>query len=246
MMWPETIDVLLNHRSIRKFKSNPIPQPTLAKIIEAAQQASTSSSMQCFTVINVSDRDKRKQLAELSGNQAYIEECPVFLVWCADLFRYEQAAKLHFEGDMTSTVENFIVATVDTALAAQNAAIAAESLGYGIVYIGGIRNNPQEVSALLGLPSHVYPVFGMCMGEPDQAPLRRPRLPQQAILHEDSYDQKAVESGIREYDETIRQYMLERSEGKLNTSWSESMAAKINHPRLHMGEFLRSKGFLQQ
>jgi nitroreductase len=69
---------------------------------------------------------------------------------------------------------------------AQNVAIAAESEGLGICYIGGVRNNPQQISELLSLPDHVYPVFGMCLGYPAHQPDVKPRLPVEAILKEDS------------------------------------------------------------
>src|SRR5690606_31594133 len=97
------------------------------------------------------------------------------------------------EAYYTDTVENFIVATVDTALAAQNAVIAAESLGLGAVYIGGLRNNIEQVSELLRLPELVYPLFGMCLGVPAQSPMTRPRLPLDSILHTDTYQIERTE-----------------------------------------------------
>lgn len=239
----ETIELLLNHRSIRKFKEEPVSGEQLSAVIDAAQHASTSSNMQAFSIIGITDMALRKQLAALAGNQAYIEQCPVFLVWCADLYRYEHAASRHYQGELLSTTENFIVATVDAALAAQNAAIAAESLGLGIVYIGGIRNNPQQIAELLGLPEHVYPVFGMCMGVPDQEPLVRPRLPRQAVYHENSYSTTSLEQAIDQYDETVSAYMRDRSNGQADTSWSQAMAAKAAPQRLHMREFLLKRGF---
>ena len=170
-----TIELIKRHRSIRKYKPDPLTAEQIAAIVSAAQMASTSSNVQAYSVIGVTDPAKKKRLAELSGNQAYVEQCPLFLVWCADLHRLKLAcAKQHTEM-MHGMMENFIIATVDTALAAQNAALAAESMGLGIVYIGGIRNNPQGVVECLSLPELVYPVFGMCVGYPDQEPEIRPR-----------------------------------------------------------------------
>lgn len=240
----ETIQLLMNHRSIRKYKETPITEEQLDAILGAAQHASTSSNMQAYSVIGVTDPDLKKKLAEFAGNQAYVTECPVFFVWCADLYRYEEAQSIHVPDKQPSTVENFIVATVDVTLAAQNAAIAAESLGLGIVYIGGIRNNPQQVSELLELPQHVYPVFGMCIGVPDQAPISRPRLPREAVFHANKYDATGVTDAIAAYDETMSAYMRERTGGKAATSWSESMAAKTGAQRLHMRQFLQDQGFM--
>ncbi|NEW07775.1 oxygen-insensitive NADPH nitroreductase [Paenibacillus sp. SYP-B3998] len=237
----EIISLLQNHRSIRKFTKEAVSSEQLSAILTAAQAASTSSNIQAYSVIGITDVEVRKQLAALAGNQGYVNECPLFLVWCADLHRFEQAVQLHGNTPVTGNAENFIIATVDAALAAQNAAIAAESLGLGVVYIGGLRNNPSEVSQLLELPQLVYPVFGMCIGTPDQEPLLRPRLPQEAVYHENRYTDKP--SAINVYDETIRTYMKERTGGKVDTTWSKEMAGKAMRPREHMKSFLRTQGY---
>ncbi|UKS24344.1 oxygen-insensitive NADPH nitroreductase [Paenibacillus sp. HWE-109] len=237
----EIISLLQNHRSIRKFTNQPVSQDQLNAILASAQAASTSSNMQAYSVIHVTDEGLKSQLAAWAGNQSYVSECPLFLVWCADLHRYEQAVQRHGDTPVNGNAENFIVATVDAALAAQNAAVAAESLGFGVVYIGGLRNKPAEVSALLGLPQLVYPVFGMCIGVPDQEPLPRPRLPLEAVYHENRYTDNKV--AVDEYDESIRDYMHVRSDGKVDTTWSKEMAAKAQRPREHMKAFLSTQGF---
>jgi Nitroreductase len=239
----DTIALLLQHRSIRKFTKDPVTAGQLDAIITAAQQASTSSNMQAYSVIGITDKDLRSELAKLAGNQVYVEESPVFLVWCADLYRWEQAAGRHYEAEIPSTTENFIIGTVDAALAAQNAAVAAESLGLGIVYIGGIRNQPERVSELLQLPQHVYPVFGMCIGVPDQTPLDRPRLPRSAVYFENTYKHDIIDSAIDAYDETLSGYMRARTNGKTGTTWSQAMAAKAGPVRIHMRSFLQKQGF---
>lgn len=163
----ETLELLNQHVSVRQYLDKPVSEEQLAAIIGAGQMASTSSNVQAYSVIAVTEPGLKAQLAALSGNQAYIEQCPVFLVWCADLYRlHETTAHYLQSAESFDSTENFIVATVDAALAAQNAAIAAESLGMGIVYIGGVRNNIAELSELLNLPERVYPVFGMCLGYP--------------------------------------------------------------------------------
>ncbi|MCM3631041.1 oxygen-insensitive NADPH nitroreductase [Paenibacillus glycanilyticus] len=239
----ETITLLKQHSSIRKFTKDPVTGEQLEAILTAAQQASTSSNMQAYSVIGITDKELRSELAKLAGNQAYVEESPVFLVWCADLYRWEQAAKRHYDGEMPSSTENFIIATVDATLAAQNAAVAAESLGLGIVYIGGIRNHPDRVAELLGLPQYVYPVFGMCIGVPDQSPLDRPRLPLRAVYFENSYKPDTIDSAIDDYDETLSTYMKARSNGKVSTTWSLAMAGKAGPVRMHMRSFLQKQGF---
>lgn len=245
----ETLSLLMNHRSIRKYKAQPVSDEQLATIIAAAQMASTSSNVQAYSVIAVTDPAKKQQLAQLAGNQAYIEECPIFLVWCADLYRLKASTAPYTAGKETyeDSTENFLVASMDAALAAQNAAVAAESLGLGIVYIGGVRNRIAEVSELLQLPDLVYPVFGMCVGYPDQTPGQRPRLPQEAVLHRDAYDAANTVEQVKRYDETMVAYLRERTGGEKSTPWSELMADRLGKPtRMHMKSFLEGKGFMRK
>jgi FMN reductase (NADPH) len=245
----ETLELLNRHASVRQYKDTPVSEDQLAAIIGAGQMASTSSNVQAYSVIAVSDPALKSQLAALAGNQAYIGQCPVFLVWCADMYRLRQAAAPHLEGAPTyeDSTENLIVATVDVALAAQNAAIAAESLGLGIVYIGGIRNRIDEVSELLGLPELVWPVFGMCVGYPAAPTGQRPRLPLQAVLHHNGYNAETAMEQVKSYDEETRVYLRERTGGKQDVPWSALMGKRLVEPvRLHMKEFLQGKGFLRR
>lgn len=245
----DTLSLLMKHTSVRQFQDKPVSEEQLAAIIGAGQMASTSSNVQAYSVIAVTDSALKSELAGLAGNQVYIEQCPIFLVWCADLYRLHEVIKPHAQGVSTyeDSTENFIVATVDVALAAQNAAVAAESLGLGIVYIGGIRNRIAEVSELLGLPELVYPVFGMCLGYPAGVNGLRPRLPQQAVLHRNKYNAESTVEQVKVYDEVSQAYLRERSGGKMDTPWSELMAKRLAEGnRLHMKDYLQEKGFLQE
>jgi FMN reductase (NADPH) len=240
----DTIRLLKNHRSIRKFKDVPVTGEQLSHILDAAQMASTSSNMQAYSVIGVTDPDKKALLAEYSRNE-FVRDSAIFLVWCADLSRIQLACEMRGGNvNVPGTVEHLLVATVDTALAAQNAAIAAESMGLGIVYIGGIRNSPREVSDLLKLPRLMYPVFGMCVGVPDHQPGIKPRQPRAAVYHENEYSDEGVAEALAEYDETMRRYYLERTGGKRDATWTQEMEAKMRQPgRLHMRQFLHDRGF---
>ena len=245
----DTINLLMNHKSIRKYRNEPVTEEQLETIIAAGQMASSSSNVQAYSVIAITDSELKSKLAGLAGNQAYINECPVFLVWCADMYRLRETAVTQAAGAETyeDTMENFTVATIDVSLAAQNAAVAAESLGLGVVYIGGIRNNIEEVSDVLGLPELMYPVFGMCLGVPDQEPVLRPRLPLKAVLHRNGYDKEQSMAGVKEYDETLSAYMRERSNGKQSATWSEMMTKRLTEPaRLQLKSFLERKGFMKR
>lgn len=246
----EVVAGLMQHRSVRSFEPTPVPEEQLREIVAAGQMASTSSNVQAYSVIAVTEPALKRELAALTGNQEYVETCPVFLVWCADLHRLVKVSSVHAQDGReiyADTAESFIVATVDASLAAQNAAAAAESMGYGICYIGGIRNRIAEVSSLLGIPELAYPVFGMCVGVPAATSGQRPRLPVEAVLHREVYESDRALDPVGEYDETMVRYLQIRTEGRKDTPWTEIMADWLARPnRLHMMEFLQGRGMLRR
>lgn len=240
----ETIELMHNHRSIRKYTDKPIEEDKFRAIIEAGQMAPSSSFIQGYTIIRVKDKENRKKLAKLGGDQPYIENAPEFLVFCGDINRLGLACDINDVEMKEGYTESFILATVDTAIMAQNIMLAAESLGIGGVYIGGIRNNPKEISEILELPKNVYPTFGMCLGYPAQEPILRPRLPYDMILMEDKYSIKEGETKLKEYDKIMRKYYIERTRGKIDNGWTEQIAKKMgNELRPHMKGFLKEQGF---
>ena len=238
------IDLLKSHRSIRKFTDKAIDPDVLNNIFLAGQAAATSSFLQGSTIIRVQNKSTRKSLARLAGNQPYVESAAEFMIFCADLKRAGNYCKEYgkpFEGDYT---EHFIIATVDVALMAQSLVTAAESVGLGICYIGGIRNNPVDVSKLLELPIGVYPVFGLCLGYPDQDPEIKPRLPLSVILKDEVYNERGDQEKIREYDEKIRDYYRTRTGGGHGISWTEQVATLLSEKsRPHIKAFLEEQGF---
>lgn len=240
----DVIELLKSHRSIRKFTDQPISDSLFEQLLLAGQAAATSSFLQGATVIRVRNQESRARLAELAGNQKYVETAAEFLVFCADLKRPGNYCRKYgkpFEGDYT---EHFIIATVDAAIMAQSLVTAAESAGLGICYIGGIRNNPAEVSELLGLPVGVYPVFGLCLGYPDQDPEIKPRLPLSVIVKQERYSEEGDEAAIDRYDEHIREYYRTRTGGGHGISWSEQVASLLSEKaRPHMRDFLAGQGF---
>lgn len=237
-----TIETLLSHRSIRKFKDQSIDGDTLNTLLSCARAASSSSNLQCVSVIRVLSEENRALLAEYAGNQAYVAGAAEFLVFCADFNRHQQIvpnAKLGF-------VEQTLIGAVDCALMAQNCLVAAESLGLGGVYIGGLRNNPDKVCSLLNLPEHTFPMFGLCLGYPDQDPGLKPRLPLELIVHQDSY--QAIDNEVlTQYDSIMRNYYRERTQGKNEQSWSEQISNTVSkEARPFMLERLNQQGFAKK
>ena len=244
---PETNDIhhlLRSHRSIRSFENIPLDDDTVTEIVRSAQCAATSSNIQALTVIQVTDPDVRAKISEVTGGQRYVTTAGAFLVWCADLNRTRRACEMGGGSMASGMTEQFIIATVDVALAAQNATVAAEGMGLGVCYIGAVRNDPQTVADLLELPDDVYPVFGMCIGHPKNTPDVKPRLPVEVILKKDTYDCSGEAEHIEAYDETMRQYYRTRGGGTKESSWTDEMAGLVGGERRpHMRAFLANRGF---
>lgn len=252
-MTQAVFDLLMNHRSIRKYQDKPIEPELLQRIVVAGQAAATSSFIQAVSVIRVSDTAKRQTLMRLSGDQPYVASAAEFLVVCADLARIHQQAQSVNQAinmDDFAWVEQLITATVDASLFAQNMVVAAESAELGCCYIGGLRNQPDAVSTLLDLPDLVYPVFGLCMGYPAQQPGIKPRLPLSVVLKDNSYGKNYVlpEANIKtveQYDQHVREYYIARTNGKLSITWSQQMAKQAaKQSRPFMRDFLQKRGWM--
>ena len=247
------IEQIHRHASIRQYKPEPVAGEWIEAIVAAGQRAATSSNLQTYAVIAVTEPAKRAALAQLAGDQAHIVEAPVFLAWCADLSKLDRATQLRQLPHSHETVESFLIAAIDVALAAQNAVLAAESLGLGTCYIGGLRNHPREVIELLGLPPLMFPITGLTVGWPDAEPNHRPRLPQRAILHWESYSRAEEDAALHEYDQTMiatgiynnRQVPAPGRPGQTEEyGWLEHSARRVSQPlRVELGRVLREQGF---
>ena len=240
-------ELIQKHRSIRKFKSEKIDQQLFESLILSGQAAASSSFLQAVTIIRVTDKDKRNAFKDITGGQQYVERAAEFLIFCADLSRPFRCCEDNGFKPSTGLTEQFLIATVDATLCAQNITIAAESVGLGICYIGAIRNDIERASELLNLPQNVYPVFGMCIGWPAHDPEVKPRIPTSVILKNNSYTIEDEANSIACYDEEMREYYKTRSQNVKIQGWSDQMVALLEKERrLHLLPFLKSKGFLKK
>lgn len=234
-----TIDLLCSHRSIRAFTEQGIDDAQRSAIIAAAQAASTSSFLQCSSIVRITDRALREQLVQLTGGQPWVSAAAEFWVFCADFNRHQQICP---EAQL-GRAEQLLLGCVDTALMAQNAMVAAESLGLGGVFIGGIRNSIAQVTELLGLPKFVLPLFGFCIGHPDASPDVKPRMPPAMLVHENHYQplDKAV---LAQYDQQITAYYQQRDSNQRSETWSELIQRLIiKETRPFMLDYLHQQGW---
>ena len=189
--WNEHLALLLSHRSVRGYRPDTLPVGTLESLVAAAQSAATSSNLQTWSVIAVTDPDKKTALSKVAAGQKHIRECPLFLVWLIDISRNQRLGEQ--EGVALETMpyqETFLVAAIDAALAAQNAVIAAEFAGTVLRVYRRVAQRSDQVAKLVGLPPGTFGVFGMCVGyaSPTETGEVKPRLPQQVVLHHEVYD----------------------------------------------------------
>ena len=234
-----TIELLRSHRSIRHFTDAPVSDEQRAEIIASAQAASTSSFLQCTSIIRITDPALREQLVPLTGGQQHVAQAAEFWVFCADFNRHLQICPQAQLG----LAEQLLIGVVDTALLAQNALIAAESLGLGGVYIGGLRNSIEAVTELLALPQHVLPLFGLCLGWPADNPDIKPRMPAAMLVHENHY-QPLDNALLAEYDEQLAHYYLSRSSNARRDTWSDHIRRTIvKESRPFILDYLHKQGW---
>ncbi|MEI8632098.1 oxygen-insensitive NADPH nitroreductase [Vibrio sp. PP-XX7] len=236
------IDTIQNHRSIRAFTRQPIRSEQLDTIIASGIAASSSSLLQVVSIIRVTDAEKRQALAQLAGPQPHVASAAEFLVFCIDYQRHSQMnANVKPE-----YIELTLIGAADAGIMAQNCLLAAESMGLGGVYIGGLRNAPHEVDQLLSLPAHTAVLFGLCLGHPDQQPRLKPRLPPEVIVHQNTY-QPLDMAKIAAYDQTMQSYYASRESNVKQQGWSEQVTGKLSQEsRPYMLSYLKSKGLAEK
>jgi nitroreductase len=242
----DEIGSLLTHRSVRRFKDEEIPDSMVQGLVAAAQSAATSSNLQTWSVISVKDPTRRAAVAEACGSQKQVLTAPLFFAFLADLHRTAEYA-----GEVPSgldTIEMYTVAIIDAALAAERMVCAAESLGFGICYIGGLRNQPDTIKQLLQLPSHVAPVFGLCIGTPAESAHAeiKPRLRQDQVWFEEVY---GAELDPAEYDARAAEFF--GSQGMAtDMPWSLKNAVRTRDEGLsgreRLSDFLHSQGLAKR
>jgi nitroreductase len=245
----EVLRALLSHKSVRRYRSEPLPPGMLEQLVAAGQSAASSSNLQTWSVVALEQPDHKSDAATLCGDQEFIRQAPLFLVFCADLSRLTFISEqLALPGTGLDYFEMFLMAAIDATLAAQNVAVAAEAAGLGICYVGAARNRPRELAALLKLPPRVFALFGMAVGWPgEEATAIKPRLPQSEVLYRETYDAAAREEWIARYDDIMSAFA--QSQGmEASGTWSGKSARRVAtveglNGRHLLREILQEHGF---
>ena len=199
--------ILAPHRTIRVFRSEPLPDGMIERLVAEAQRAPSDATGQMYSFVRIVDARRRREIAELSGGQAHIAEAAEFFVVCADLHRLTRVLEQSGRLPGTFPAAGLHFAIVDSTLAAQRLIDAAEAVGLGVCCIGGILDGIEALVELLALPGGVVPVFGLCVGWPGEDPAERPRVATASVVHTDRYSDRvagALEADIAVMAATTR------------------------------------------
>ncbi|MBN1414674.1 MAG: nitroreductase family protein [Bacteroidales bacterium] len=180
-------ETILNHRTIRKYKDDPIEKSLLSAILTAASRASTTGNMQVYSIIVTTNKAIKEKLWEAHFRQNMVLQAPVILTFCADFNRFNKWCRQRKAEPGYDNFLSFFTAAIDALLAAQNAALAAEEQGLGICYLGTTTYNADMIIDILDLPSDVIPVTTLVVGYPDESPGLTDRLPMEGIVHQEKY-----------------------------------------------------------
>ncbi len=248
------------HKSVRKYKKQIVAPETLNRILEAATRASTSGNMQCYSIIVTQDDGMKQQLLAPHFNQSMVTEAPVLLTFCADFNRMRKWIEISDAPQNFDNFMSFMIASIDAILASQNAALAAESEGLGICYMGTTLASCNRIAEILNCPANVVPVVGFSLGyADDEAPVRE-RLPQSAVIHYEKYhDYTANEikehyraketSGFKRYTQIPELNELVEKHGLKNLAQVYTVAKYTRES--HVGysktvlKFLKSQNFFE-
>ena len=231
----QVIQQLKERKSVRVFEDKPIPQAQISAILEAAVNAPTAGNQQLYTIIHVTDPALKAQLAESCDHQPFIAQAPLVLVFCADCRKWYHAFLEYGCDPRKPGVGDLMLAVSDTNIAAQNAVVAAQSLGIGSCYIGDIMENAETQRKLLNLPEYVFPAAMLVFGYPAKSQLERekpPRSAMQHIVHENGYrdmdaeelkQMLSVKTGIRGFEDWIQAFCNR----KYNSDFSREMSRSV-------------------
>ena len=244
---------LAAHRSHRAFTDDAVSPALLRTLLASAFSAPAKSDLQQSCVVQVSERCVHARIAGLIPSMPWIADAPVLLVFCGDSRRIRRICELHGTPFANDHLDSFLNAAVDAGLVVAGFIRAAQAAGLGCCPLSAVRDHAAEIGEMLGLPDHVFPVVGMVAGYPAKERRITPRLPLDAFVHADRYDDGAFEEWIESYD--VRRHAVlplnpdrQRDPGRFGRTdfygWSVDKARQVAvSEREKFGAFVRSKRF---
>ena len=241
------------HRSHRAFTDKPVPPALLRTLLASAFAAPAKSDLQQSCVVHVSDYCVQARIASLIPSMPWIADAPVLLVFCGDNRRIRRICELRGTPFANDHLDSFLNAAVDAGLVMAGFIRAAQAADLGCCPLSAVRNHAVEVAEMLELPDYVFPVAGMVAGYPAKERKITPRLPLDAFVHTDRYDDSAFERWIESYDARRHAVLAlnpdrQRDPGRFGRAdfygWSQDKARQVAvSERGDFGNFVRSKRF---
>ncbi len=253
------IDQIKGHRSIRKYLNKEVPEDLLEQVLLAGTMASSSGNMQAYSIIVTKDQRIKEELMEAHFHQPMVKEAPVLVTFCADFRRMRKWLELSDAPMNFDNMMSFMIASIDATLVSQNVALAAESAGLGICYMGTTLASCDQVGKILDCPEFVVPVVGFSLGYPDEAPAERKRLPMKTLVHHEKFKDYQSSDILEAYSEREilgwKRYMeVEELREQVESSGVKNLAqiyTKLKYTReSHIGysktiqNYLMESGFL--
>jgi nitroreductase/FMN reductase [NAD(P)H] len=239
------------HRSHRAFTDRPVAPDLVRLLCAVALSAPTKSDLQQRDIIIIEDPAQRRRLHEIVPGEGWERLAPAFLMICGNNRRQRQLHEWRGRPFANDHLDAFFNAAVDAGIVLAAFVAAAEAVGLGSCPISAMRNRAQEVSDLLGLPDHVFPLAGLALGWPSGEGAISPRLPLEATVHTDRFDDASIEALVTQYDArraAAHPYAKQRYVAEYGATtpygWSEDKARQYAKPeRADFGAFVRRKGF---
>ena len=246
------LNLLNQHRTIRKYTEQTIAPELLDELLTTAFRASNTGNMQAYSVVVTTDTDIKQQLSPAHFNQPMIKQAPVVLTFCADYNLFSKWCEQRQAEPGYDKYQSFMATDIDSLLAAQTFCIAAESVGLGICYLGTTTYNAQEIIQVLKLPKLVVPVTTITLGYPADMPEKTDRLPLEAVVHRETYKDFTPTDIDRIYAEKessdfYKQFVAENKKETLPQVFTDVRYTKKNNEFFSEKflEALKMQGFLK-
>ena len=247
------IDTILNHRTVRKYKTDNISDKDLEDILNAGIRASTTGNMQLYSIIVTRDKEMKEKLSPSHFNQSMVKDAPIVLTFCADFNRFNKWCEARNAKPGYDNFLSFYTASVDAMLVAQNVTLAAEEKGFGICYLGTTNYMAQQIIDTLNLPKGVVPVTTITLGVPDEVTELSDRLPLDGVVHFEEYQDYSIEDIDRVYVEKealpqTKQLLEDNNKETLAQIFTDNRYTKENNENFSRAliEVLNKQGFMKQ
>ena len=248
----EFSNILRTRRTIRKYSEKQVSDELLKNILEMGCRASTTGNMQVYSIIVTRSEEVKKELLSCHFNQKMVIEAPVVMTFCADFNRFSKWCVLRNADPGYENFISFTTAAIDAIIVCQTVCIAAEAMGLGICYLGTTTYMAHRIIEVLKLPRGVVPLTTISMGWPSDIPEQVDRLPLEAVVHQERYNDYSHPDIDRFYSEKesrpdSRQFIKENNKETLAQVFTDVRYKKEDNVYFSglLLQVLKDQGFLE-